>query len=154
MHAQQSVIFEFRQLTKFLLEMSERQQVTTLKFELFHALERAHDFQDRSRAAERRIAELEAHLGDPDGAKGALVNYLRAEVARVWSDLVEARSQHESEIRSLRAELTVAETHCEALDDFVRSLFLTMQEAAADEQNAPDEQNASGDDIAAQVSAS
>ena len=148
MKAQPSVIFEFRQLTKFLLEMSERQQVTTLKFELFHALERAHDFQDRSRDAERRIAELEAQVSDPGGAKRALVKYLRAEIVRVGSELVEARSQHESEIRSLRGELTVAETHCEALDDFVRSLFLTLQQAAEDAQNAPESA------IAAQVSAS
>jgi chromosome segregation ATPase len=134
MHTQPSVIFEFRQVTKFLPEMSE---VTTLKFELFHALQRAHDFQDRSRAAESRIAELEAQMGDPDGAQGALVRHLRGEVVRVCNELVEARSQHESEIRSLRAELTAAETQCEALDDLAGSLWLTIQQAAADAESAP-----------------
>jgi chromosome segregation ATPase len=146
MQPQPSVIFEFRQVTKFLPEMSERQQVTTLKFELFHALQRAHDFQDRSRAAESRIAELEAQMGDPDGAQGALVRHLRAEVVRVCNELVEARSQHQSEIRSLRAELTAAETPCEALDDFADSLSLTIQQAAADAESAVA--------IAAQVAAS
>ncbi len=152
MRTQQSVIFEFRQLTKFLIEMSERQQVTTLKFELFHALERAHDFQDRSRAAERRIAELEAQISDPDGAKGALVKHLRGEVVRVWSELVEARSQHESEIRSLRVELTAAETLCEALDELCRSLLVTFEQGA----EADDEERAADADVAreAQVSAS
>jgi predicted nucleic acid-binding Zn-ribbon protein len=152
MRTQQSVIFEFRQLTKFLIEMSERQQVTTLKFELFHALERAHDFQDRSRAAERRIAELEAQISDPDGAKGALVKHLRGEFVRVGSELVEARSQHESEIRSLRVELTAAETLCEALDELCRSLLVTFEQTAEPD----DEERAADSDVAreAQVSAS
>jgi hypothetical protein len=145
MHPQPSAIFEFRELTKFLPDMSDRQQVTTLKFELFHALERALDFQDRSRAAESRLAELEARAAVANGCDDALTLHLRAEVARRSSDLEEARTQHNAEIRALRFELLAAETQCEALDELCRSLLVAIEQAA----EAEDQEKAAASDVAA-----
>jgi len=145
MHAQPSAIFEFRQLTKFLPDMSERQQVTTLKFELFHALQRALDFQDRSRAAEARLAELEARAAVADGCEDALALHLRAEVARRSNDLEEARTQHDAEIRALRFELLATETQCDALDELCRALLVAIEHAA----EADDKEKATASDVAA-----
>jgi hypothetical protein len=140
MDATHSAFFLYREATKHLRSLSERQQVLTLKFELFHALQRGNDLQDRARALEIRVAQLEAPPSVREAALDAFARQLHADLVLKSGELDAAQRDREKETRQLRLALRAAETHCELLDELCHGLVATIERAAEDDAVArPDE---------------
>jgi hypothetical protein len=115
MHPDRSALLDLQQATQSLSGLSDREQIMTLKHELFHAIERSSDFQSRCIALEMRVAEFEAQIRAQGGAEDALLRQLRVE--------------HTKELRKLRLERFAVEVQCDALDELCRSLLLTIERA-------------------------
>jgi predicted nucleic acid-binding Zn-ribbon protein len=115
MHHDRSALLDLQRATQSLSGLSDREQIMTLKHELFHAIERSSDFQSRCIALEMRVAELEAQIRAQAGAEDALLRQLRVE--------------HTTELRKLRLERFAVEVQCDALDELCRSLLLTIERA-------------------------
>jgi hypothetical protein len=122
--------YDFREVIQSIAGLSERQQITTLKFELFHALDRANDFRTRSSEREQRVAELTAENSVRTQEHSAFAARLNAELVHATRELAGAKNEQERRLRSLRLELVAAESHCEALDEMCRSLLLIIEQAA------------------------
>jgi len=58
MHAPRREFFDFHEVIRSLEGLSDRQQITTLKFELFHALERESEFRAHCSRLEQSVAQL------------------------------------------------------------------------------------------------
>ena len=126
MDAAYSAFFHYREATKHLPQLSAEQQILTLKYELFHALQRGNDFQDRSRALEARVAKLEAPASEREAVLDAFAQQLHRELEQARA----AQVDRNAEIRRLRLALRAAETHCELLDELCRDLVATLERAA------------------------
>jgi hypothetical protein len=111
-HPHHSAFFEFSEVCKTLAPLSERQQLLQLKYELFHALERAHDFQSRARTLETSAE-----------AQNAFGRHAQAELAATTRE-------YEKKIRTTRLELVAAQTSGEVLEELCQDLLLTIQQAA------------------------
>jgi hypothetical protein len=134
-----SAFAQYRVATQHLPNLSERQQILTLKFELFHALQRGNDFQDRARALEIRIAQLEIPASEREAMLDAFARKLHADLARMAGELEGAQNTHAKETRRLRLALVAAETHCDLLDELCTDLVATIEKAAEDHAQAPTE---------------
>jgi len=141
---QHTAFFEYQQVTKTLAEMSDRQKVRTLKLELFHALQRGHDFQDRSRALEDRVTELEAELGARRVDPIAIDTQLRTHRDRATSELAETRKQHEADMAMLRLDLLSAEALCEALGELLEGRLSSIPDEGEIETTGGDPQAPNG----------
>ena len=130
MHPPQVAFTDFHQIIQSLAGLTERQQVTTLKFELFQAIERANDFRDQCADFEQRAAELTAETAARTQEHNAFAARLNAELVQATRELAGARNEQEKRLRTLRLDLVAAETHCDALDEMCRSLLVTIEQAA------------------------
>jgi hypothetical protein len=128
-----SALFQYRQATKHLPQLSERQQILTLKFELFHALQRGNDLQDRARCLESRVTQLEVPVSEREAVLDAFAKKLHTDLAQKAGELDAAGREHDKETRQLRLALRAAETHCELLDELCHDLVATLEKAAEDE---------------------
>ena len=102
-----SAFLEFRKATQPLDGQSEAEQIHTLKFELYCALERAADFQTRTISLTEQVKAL------------------KAEAARARDELVTEKAGHElelarrsDEIRALRHEVAMLDDLCQSTFDF------------------------------------
>ena len=141
MHDHHAAFFEFREATKSLAELSEAQAIMILKFELFHALERAHAQQRRSRTLEAETDRLRAEIRARSQEHQALSADLYRQLTQKSRELQAARADSE-QLRAMRLEILSMETQCQTLDDICRSLLLTIEQAAGDPdlaQSAPTE---------------
>jgi hypothetical protein len=125
-----SAMHLYREATKHLRVLSERQQILTLKFELFHALQRGNDFQDRSRALEIRIARLEA--AERETVLDEFARKLHADLQDKTMELENAQREHDKEARDLRLALQDSSLRCVLLDELCGDLVATLERAAAD----------------------
>jgi hypothetical protein len=135
-----SALSQYRHATQHLHLLSERQQVLTLKFELFHALQRGNDMQDRARNLEARVAQLESPATEREAMLDAFAQQLHAELAVKSDELDAAQRDRDKETRQLRLAICAAETHCELLDELCQGLVATIERAAEeDAASRPDE---------------
>jgi hypothetical protein len=138
MHSPEAAFFDFHQIVQALSGLSERQQITSLKFELFHALERARDFRAQGLELEQTIAELRGDRAACDREQSAMTARLRAECERTAHELEALKTDREKHVRILRLELVAAELLCEALEETCRALVRTLEHAArAAEDDGP-----------------
>jgi hypothetical protein len=135
MDATHSAFSQYSEATKHLPQLSQRQQILTLKFELFHALQRGNDLQDRARDLEIRVAQLEAPASEREAMLDAFAKQLHADLAKKSGELEGAQREREKETRDLRLALRASETLCELLDELCHALLATI-ERAAEEQAA------------------
>jgi hypothetical protein len=133
MHDPHAAFFEFRQVTKSLADLSDAQAILTLKFELIHALERAHDQQSRSRSLQAEVDRLQSEIGARSQEHQAFAADLNRRLTLKDRELRAARVDSE-QLRAMRLEILSMETQCQTLDDICRSLLLTIEHAAG----APD----------------
>ncbi len=125
-----AAFLQFRHVTHALAELSEHQQVMALKFALFRAFERAHDFESRGRTAEVELAELKAKTAARDELHDAFNRHLHAELVQATQALAHAQAEYEKELRTVSRELLSSSHRCETLDELCRSLLLTLEQAA------------------------
>ena len=128
MHAANPAFSDFHQIINSLEGLSERQQITTLKFELFHALERAKDFESCCSELEQRIAELRSESAERVQQEDAVRR--NAELADASSELARVKSEHAKRLWAMRLELVTAQSHYDALEEMCRSLLCTIEQAA------------------------
>jgi hypothetical protein len=129
MLASNPTIVAYRHATKDLRRLPERQQILSLKYELFHALERAHDFQDRTQALELDVARLAVQtdrLAEPAESSRAV-----------------------DELSKLRLALATSEQQRESLETLCRSLLGVIDDAVDDlagegADPAPEDRTAAG----------
>jgi hypothetical protein len=114
---------EYEELIKPLRPLRPRQQIRRLKHELFHALARANDFQDRARAAEGRIAELEALATLRPDERDPFIRHLHAEP-------LTATRAYEERLSASRRELAELQTHSSELEATCHALLATIEHAA------------------------
>ncbi len=139
-----AAFFEYHQRTKTLDDLSDRQKVRALKLELFHALQRGHDFQDRSRALEDRVTSLEAELAARDGDALAIGTHRLAQRDRVQSEIAETRQQHEADMAVLRLDLLSTEALCEALAELLEVRLSSIPDDGAIESSDGDSETPMG----------
>jgi len=132
MHSHHAAFFDFHQIVKAIDGLSERQQITTLKVELFHAIERGTDFRVRSCELEDRIAELQGKLDARDDEHKSLVNRLTAQFAQAIDEFSALRTKMEKRLWGLRVALAGAQARCDALEQTCQSLLLTIEQAGID----------------------
>jgi len=137
MDTPQSALAQYREATKHLPKLSERQQILNLKFELFHALQRGNEFQDRSRALESRVAELEAPASDREAMLDALAKKLKVDLDEKTWELTVARADHAKDVRRMRLELRASEIQIELLDERCRDLVARAARRAAAPSGVP-----------------
>ena len=130
MDSPHSAFAQYRAATRHLPKLTERQQILTLKFELFHALQRGNDFQDRARGLEVRVAQLEIPVTEREAMLDAFARKLHDDLTRKTDELEAAESHHQKETRRLRLALVAAETHSDLLDDLCHDLVATIEKAA------------------------
>src|SRR5690242_6548641 len=130
MHNPHAAFFEFRELTKDLGELSEAQTIMSLKFELFHALERAHEHQDRSRTLEAELGVLRAETSMRNREQQAFSAELHRQLTERARELAMVRADGQEQLRALRLEVLSMERQCETLDETCQSLLVLIEQAA------------------------
>jgi len=128
----------FHEVLRSLAGMPEGQQRTTLKVELFHAIERAHEGRLREQALEQEITQLRAESASRSQEHNAFAAWLDAEFAQAKRALDRVRDEREQRLRATRAELIAAQTQCDTLETTCRSLLLTIEHAAVDDPAVDD----------------
>jgi hypothetical protein len=114
---------EYQELTSPLRPLKPRQQIRRLKHELFHALARAYDFQDRARASEGRVAELEALATLRPDERDPFIKHLHDELRT-------ATRNYEQRLTASRRELEGLQTHCDELESICHVLLATIEHVA------------------------
>jgi len=120
------VFAHFRSVTHGLRELSADSQILLLELELFQALKRAAEADDRNRHLEHKL----------DEARGAIELYAeqhRERSARAARDRESIKDAYERELRLLQEAYAAVKERCRALDDVCRSLLLTIERAACAE---------------------
>ena len=126
-----SALEQYRAATQHLPELSPKQQVCLLKYELFHALQRGNDFQDRARGLEIRVAQLEAPASGREAQLDTFARTLHAQLAYRTGELEEARRRYDEEVRRLRLALMASEAD--------RRHLIAIIEKALDEDDVTSE---------------
>jgi hypothetical protein len=134
-----SAASQYRQAVHHLAQLPASQQILALKYELFHALQRGNDLQDRARDLEVRVAQLEGPPSDREAMLDAFAQTLHEALGERATELETARRDYERDTRQLRLALHAAETHCELLDELCHNLVATIERAADDEVSASPE---------------
>jgi hypothetical protein len=130
MHSPHAAFFEFREATKDLGELSETQQIMTLKFELFHALERAQDHQNRTRSLQAELDELRAEASMRNREQQAFSAELHRQLTERSRELASVKADGQEQLHALRLEVLCMDRQCQALDQICRSLLVTIEQAA------------------------
>jgi truncated hemoglobin YjbI len=113
-------------VTHGLRELSADSQILLLELELFQALRRAAEADDRNRHLEHKL----------DEARGAIELYAeqhRERSARAARDRESIKDAYERELRLLQEAYAAVKERCRALDEVCRSLLLTIERAACAE---------------------
>lgn len=118
-----AAFYDFREATQGLTELPEDEQVLILKYELFQALERAVDFQDRSRDVERQLEQAKAEAG-------ARADEHRAFATHAARELVSVKVAYEEQLNTVHDAYLAMKRRCATLDEICRSLLLTIERAA------------------------
>ena len=131
-------VVSFHEVLRSLTGLPERQQTTTMKIELFHAIERAREGRLREQALEHEIARLRAEGASRSQEHNAFAAWLDAEFAQAKRALDCIRDEREQRLRATRAELIAAQSQCDTLEATCRSLLLTLEHAAVDDAAVDD----------------
>jgi hypothetical protein len=131
-----AAFFDFREATKDLVALSESQQVHALKGQLFQALERASDFQSRSRRVEEQIDHLKSQAAARIREQQAFAAQIHSELVATQHELADTRIGGQREVAALRGELLSKDRLCQGLTEIVRALLLTIEQAALADADA------------------
>jgi predicted transcriptional regulator len=118
-----SALDQYRAATQHLPDLSPKQQVCFLKYELFQALQRGNDFQDRARDLEIRVAQLDAPATGREAQLDAFARTLHAQLANRTDELEQARRQYDEEVRRLRLALMASEADRRHLVAIIEKAF-------------------------------
>lgn len=121
---------EFRTLTESLAALPESRRLLSLEYELFRALDRAYDAQERALALEIRLGDLEAASKARGEEHAAALCQLGAELDQAVREHVRAQSGHERQLTRVRLALAAAEAQRDSLEELCRSLVRTLEQAA------------------------
>ena len=133
MHPNHDAFFKFCEVTRSLAKLSEAEQARLLKFELFHALERASHFQSRSRALEIELNRIKKQTGIRSQAQHAHCTELCQRLKGATRELANTRADSQRQLQAMRLEILSMENQCQALDELCRALVLTIEQAACPE---------------------
>jgi chromosome segregation ATPase len=118
-----AAFFDYREATKDLAKLSPEDQIVLLKSELFDALERAADFQERNRMLERQVEHAQAEIGQR-------VREVHALSARSARELNQVNGAYQEQLQTLQDAYLVMKRRCAALDEHCQALLLTLERAA------------------------
>jgi hypothetical protein len=130
MDAHSAAFFEFRAITQTLHALPVKEKTLSLEYELFHALERAHDSQCRVGALETRQEELQAESEAREQEQDAFARQLHADLRSVARELQCAKIEHERELHAMWLKVLSAEARGDDLAALCRSLVATIERAA------------------------
>ncbi len=127
MHARRRTFFDFHGVIRSLEDLSERQQMTALKLELFHALERESECRARGSKLEQSLVELRA---ESDREHDAFAVRCHAELTDARREIEHVRSDCQKSLAATRLELLAARLRCHDLEELCRSLLSIIEQAA------------------------
>jgi len=129
---------DFRRITRRLGDLPAGEQTLLLELELFRALTRA-------AAAEDRTRDLEQKLDEDWSAMDSLARQVR-DLAGAGRELGSVKSAYERELRTLQEAYAAVKERCTALEEYCRSLLLTIERAifTGDAADLPALKRASG----------
>jgi hypothetical protein len=130
MHPHHAAFFEFREVVQSLADVSETQQVLTLKFELLHALERANDSQQRARSLQVQLDKLNAQGSIRAREQQTFSAQIHRQLIEAIRELASAKADVEEHVCAMRLEILSMETRCEVLDEICHALIVTIERAA------------------------
>ena len=137
MHAHHAAFFKFREVTQSLSPLPVRQQILSLEYELFHALERAHDVERRARDLETHGEKLRTESVEREKEQDAFARTLHTDLLQATRALTGAKIEHDEETRKLRLSLASVKAQRDALDELCQSLVRTIEQAAEAEPSVP-----------------
>jgi len=120
------VFADFRSVTEGLGDLSAGSRILALEFELFQALKRAVDADDR-------CGRLERKLDDARIRADVYAERVRELCVRAAGDRASIKAFYERELRLLQEAYAAVKQRCRALDDVCRSLLLTIETAACED---------------------
>lgn len=121
---------EFRRLTESVAALPEPRRLLSLEYELFRALDRAHDAEHRALILETRVGDIEAAAKTRGEAHDAALRQLGAELDEAVRERVRAQAEHERQLSRARLALAGAEAQRDSLEELCRSLVRTLEQAA------------------------
>jgi hypothetical protein len=113
----------FRRITRGLANLPAGQQTLLLELELFRALRRAADAEDRTR-------DLEQTLDEDWSAMDAFARQYHDLSASAGRELDAVKSAHQRQLQIQQEAYAALKLQCRALDECCRSLLLTIERAA------------------------
>jgi hypothetical protein len=114
---------DFRRITRRLGDLPAGQQILLLELELFRALTRAADAEDRTR-------DLEQTLDEDWSAMDAFARQYHDLSVSSGRELDAIKSAYERQLRIQQEAYAALKLRCRALDECCRSLRLTIEQAA------------------------
>lgn len=130
MHAPSRGLLGFHEVIRSLEGLSERQQITTLKFELFQALEGESEARVRYYKLEQSCVELRAVSEARVRRLSRFAIECNSKLADATSELERVKREDEKSLQALRAELSALRAHLYALEELCRSLLQIIAQAA------------------------
>ena len=109
-----------------LRELSADSQILVLEFELFQAMKRAVDADDRCGRLERKLSNARAQTD-------VYIERVRELSVRAAGNRASIKSFYEKELRVLQEAYAAVKQRCRDLDDLCRSLLLTIDKAACED---------------------
>jgi hypothetical protein len=129
------VFAAFQKAMHGLRELSTDSQILVLEFELFQAMKRAADADDRCGRLERKLSNARAQTD-------VYIERVRELSVRAAGDRASIKSFYEKELRVLQEAYAAVKQRCRDLDDLCRSLLLTIDRAACEDLPAAKPQSA------------
>jgi len=118
-HDRRDVFADFRSVTEGLGDLSAGSRILALEFELFQAMKRAVD-------ADERCGRLERKLDDARIRADVYAERVRELCVRAAGDRASIKAFYERELRLLQEAYAAVKQRCRTLDDLCRSLLLTI----------------------------
>jgi hypothetical protein len=129
------VFADFQKAMHGLRELSADSQILVLEFELFQAMKRAVDADDRCGRLERKLSNARAQTD-------VYIERVRELSVRAAGNRASIKSFYEKELRVLQEAYAAVKQRCRDLDDLCRSLLLTIDRAACEDLPAVKPQSA------------
>jgi hypothetical protein len=120
------VFTDFRNVIEGLGDLSAGSRILALEFELFQAMKRAVDADDR-------CGRLERKLDDARIRADVYAERVRELCVRAAGDRASIKAFYERELRLLQEAYAAVKQRCRTLDDVCRSLLLTIETAACED---------------------
>jgi hypothetical protein len=125
-HDLRDMFAEFRNVTEGLRDLSAGSRILALEFELFQAMKRAVDADDRCGWLLRKLDEARIRAD-------VYAQRVRELSERAVRDRASIQAAYDRELRLLQEAYAAVKQRCRALDDLCRSLLLTLERAACED---------------------